>query len=156
MTTRELLFADLERVVANCCRMLLLPSAEHLSWRPREGMRSLAELANHLAQIPAIDLQILKGTQEHVISEQERQLIRDGGEGWVEVMRQGLSDMQRFMEKLSVDNFEHDSGTAYYGRTQTYSQWLLEALTHIYHHRGQLHNYLKQLGYPVNTRTLYE
>jgi uncharacterized damage-inducible protein DinB len=32
---------------------------DHLQWRPRENMRTLMELANHLAQLPSIDLKII-------------------------------------------------------------------------------------------------
>jgi uncharacterized damage-inducible protein DinB len=155
MTIRGLLFSELERLAANCRRLLALPRAEHLDWRPAANMRSLAELANHLAQIPAVDLQILKGAPEEQIGTLEQELLRSEPAAWVEVMGQGLTDLLRYMEKLSVDNFEHDSATAYYGRTQTHAQWLFEILGHLYHHRAQLFNYLKQLGYPVNTRTLY-
>jgi uncharacterized damage-inducible protein DinB len=156
MTTREMLFADLERIVANCCRLLELAKPEDYGWRPRDNMRTLLELANHLAQVPGIDLLIFQGLAEHEISEQERQLKRDTPAGLVEQLRRGTEDLQRFMEKQSVDAFEHNSGTAYYGRTQTYAQWLLEALTHLYHHRAQFFSYLKMLGYAINTRTLYE
>jgi uncharacterized damage-inducible protein DinB len=155
MTTREMLFADLERIVANCCRLLELAKPEDYGWRPRDNMRTLLELANHLAQVPGVDLLILQGVAEHEVSEQERLLRRDDAAGLLVVLRQGTADLERFMEKQSVDAFEHNSSTAYYGRTQTYAQWLLEALTHMYHHRGQYFNYLKLLGYDINTRTLY-
>jgi len=33
--------------------------------------------------------------------------------------------------------------------------WLLDIITHSYHHRAQLFTYLKQLGLPVDMATLY-
>lgn len=156
MTCRGLLFAELERAVANCQRLFRLAGTEHYAWKPREGMRSFSELANHLAQVPSVDLLILRSAPEAEIVALEAELVRSDAEGWCAVIQDGCQQLQRLMEKLSYDNFENDSGTAYYGRTQTYAQWLLEAITHIYHHRAQLFTYLKLLGYPVSTRTLYE
>lgn len=156
MTGRSLLLSELERIVGNCCRFFELVKAEHNAWRPREGIRSLVELANHLAQVPGVDLRIMKGTKEEELIELERKLARDDGTGWAAVMREGAEDLSRFVQHLSLDQFENGSGTAYYGRTQTHAQWLLEAITHIYHHRSQLFLYLKLNGYEVSTRTLYE
>ncbi|WP_371268621.1 DinB family protein [Bacillus licheniformis] len=43
----------------------------------------------------------------------------------------------------------------YLDEGMTQSRWLTETLTHIFHHRAQLFNYLKQLGYDVNMFDLY-
>ncbi|SIT09231.1 DinB family protein [Kroppenstedtia eburnea] len=37
----------------------------------------------------------------------------------------------------------------------TQAKWLTEIVTHIFHHRAQLLNYLKELGHPVNMFDLY-
>jgi len=155
MTGRGLLLAELEKVTENCCRLFSLVQEEHLSWRPQDNMRSLSELANHLAQIPAVDLHIMQGVPEPKLIELEENLQRASQEQWSSVMRQGCEELTGFMAKLSFDEFENNSGTAYYGRTQTFVQWLLEVVTHIFHHRSQLFMYLKLNGYDVDTRTLY-
>lgn len=155
MTGRGLLLNELERVAANSCRLFALIKPEHLGYRPREGMRSLAELGNHLAQVPTVDLRLLQGDDEGQIVELEKQLKREAPEEWIALLKEGAAELSRFIERLSINEFENGSGTAYYGRTQTHAQWLLEIITHLYHHRAQLFMYLKLNGYPVNTRTLY-
>ena len=156
MTGRGLLLAELEHIVANCCRLLALIRAADHGYQPRPQMRTLLELANHLAQVPAADYRIMRGDAETQVSAYEEELRRESPDDWRSVMREGAADLARYVEHLTHDNYENGSCTAYYGRTQTNAQWLLEVITHIYHHRAQLFTYLKILGYDVNTRTLYE
>jgi uncharacterized damage-inducible protein DinB len=156
MTGRALLLSELERITANVARMLALVKPEHHAFRPQGNMRTLLEVANHLAQIPAIDLRILRGDKEQEITRRESELHRETGDELCEVLREGAHDFAAYYERLTFDDYENGSGTAYFGRTQTHAEWLLEAITHMYHHRAQLFMYLKLNGYEVNTRTLYE
>ena len=155
MTGRMLLLDELERIVRNCCRMFGMLRDEHLGFSPGENMRSLRELANHLSQVPAVDLAILRGGKQEEIQALERAKDAGSGKDWAETMELGRSELHRYMERLTLDEFENASGTAFYGRTQTNAQWLLEIVTHIYHHRAQLFVYMKLCGYAVDTSTLY-
>jgi uncharacterized damage-inducible protein DinB len=155
MTGRGLMLGELERITANIRRLFALIQPEHYNWRPREGMRSLAALANHLAQIPSVDYSLLRGSTEEQIVALETELTRDNAEGWREVLTAGAAELARYIEHLTHDEYENNSGTAYFGRTQTNAAWLLEIITHLYHHRSQLFTYLKLNGYAVNTHTLY-
>jgi uncharacterized damage-inducible protein DinB len=155
MTGRGLLLNELDWIVANCCRLFALVKPEHLSWTPREGLRTLKELANHLAQIPAVDLRIIKGDGELDIEKFERELDSESADRWCAAMKDGAREVRRFMELLSFDDYENGSATAYFGRTQTHARWLLEFVTHAYHHRAQFFMYLKLNGYEVGTRDLY-
>ena len=109
MTGRGLLLDELDRIVANCCRFLELVRPEQHDWRPQDGMRSLIELANHLAQIPSIDLRIIKGDSEQQVQEYERELTRDNDRALGGVMREGARDVRRFMEGLSFDDYTSDA-----------------------------------------------
>lgn len=155
MTGRGLLLDELEWISGNCCRLLGMAKPEHKDWRPQEGVRTLSELANHLAQIPSVDLRIMKGDSEQEIKDLELKLKRDKPQEWCEEMRNGVTTLRHFMETLSLDDYENGSGTAFYGRSQTHANWLLEVVTHLYHHRAQLFMYLKLNGYKVDTSTLY-
>ncbi len=156
MTGRSLLLTELERIAANVARMLALIKPEDFGYRPQDNMRTMLELANHLAQVPALDLRLIRGDKEPELVKRESELTRDTGADLGEVLREGVRDMLAFYEHLSFDEYENGSATAYFGRTQTHAEWLLEVITHMYHHRAQLFMYLKLNGYPVNTRTLYE
>lgn len=155
MTGRGLLLNELDWIVANCCRLFALAKPDHLDWSPLEGVRTLKQLANHLCQIPAVDLRIIKGDGEQEVEKYETELSTDSAERWCAMMKDGARDLRRFMELLSFDDYENGSATAYFGRTQTHARWLLEVVTHIYHHRAQLFMYLKLNGYAVGTRDLY-
>jgi uncharacterized damage-inducible protein DinB len=161
MTGRGQLLRELEWISKNAARILTIPRAADLDFRPREDMRTLRELGHHLAQIPSVDMAIMRGLkEEEVTAEEDKLAARAETEGlpngWRSVLRDGSKDLARFMEQLSSAEYETGSGTAYFGRTQTYSQWLLETVTHLYHHRSQFFTYLKLLGYDVGTRTLYD
>ena len=156
MTGRGLLLAELERIARSCCHILRQAAPEHYDFAPVRGMRTLHELSNHLAQIPLVDLRILRSSKQDEVRELEESLLREDADGWCALLREGYSEVRQYMENLSFDAYENNSGTAFYGRTQTNAQWLLEIITHLYHHRSQLFTYLKLLGYPVNTKTLYE
>jgi uncharacterized damage-inducible protein DinB len=156
MTGRGLLLAELERIARSCCHIARMARPEDYDFAPLQNMRTLFELANHLAQAPLVDLRIMSGAKQEEIRELEENLTRDDAEGWCALLREGFSEVRRYMENLSFDQYENSSCTAFYGRTQTNAQWLLEMVTHLYHHRSQLFTYLKLLGYPVNTKTLYE
>lgn len=162
MTTRSMLLTELEFICRNCARLIGQIEPAMLRFRPQgaEGvdpgkLRNLIELANHLAQIPAVDTAILRGLPEEEIQRTERELWNDNVVGLKGVLREGYEELHRFMEKLSISEFETGSATAFYGRTQTYAQWLLEVITHLYHHRAQLYTYLRLAGAPVEMRMLY-
>jgi len=155
MTGRGLLLSELEWIVGNCCRLFEVIKQEDYGYTPIEGTRTIVELANHLAQLPQVDLRIIQGKQQNEITELEKSLWREHPKAWGGVMREGMTDLTRFMDQLSLDDYENDSGTAFFGRTQTYSRWLLEVVTHCYHHRSQLFMYLRLKGYDIGTRELY-
>jgi len=161
VTTKGLLLRELEWISGSCARLLALAKPDDLDFRPRDNMRTLRELGHHLAQIPAIDHAIMRGLKQEEVQAEEDKLTREAEErtlpaGWQGVIGSGVKDLARFMETLPMNEFEAGSGSAFYGRTQTYAQWLLETVTHLYHHRAQFFTYLKELGYDVGTRTLYD
>ena len=155
MTSRGLLLNELEHVLRNCRMIIDLIKPDDLGYRPAASMRSLEELINHMVQIPSIDLLIMKGAEEKEVQDREKKLFARSRDELYAVIATGIEDMTRFMESMGLDEFETGTGLAFYGRSQTFQQWLLETVTHVYHHRAQLHMYLKLKGYPVDTNTLY-
>jgi uncharacterized damage-inducible protein DinB len=128
---------------------------DQLDWRPRENMRSVMELANHLAQIAAIDLKIMQGAPQPEVQALEASLHRSSPAELIHVWRSGLGALAEYYGSLTTDQFEHQIGTAFYGHAAPLSEWLLEVITHAHHHRAQLFTYLKILGRPVDMFTLY-
>lgn len=154
MTGRGLLLAELARIARSCCRLGRLTRPDDLEFRPKPGMRSLLELGNLMGSAPLVDLRILSGAKQDEVREYEDGLWRDAPEDWCDLLRDGYEQVRRYMEQLSFDQYENNSGTAYYGRTQTNAAWLLEIVTHLHHQRAQYFTYLRLLEYEVDPRIL--
>jgi uncharacterized damage-inducible protein DinB len=124
-------------------------------YRPRANMRTVLELANHLAQIPAIDLAILQGAPEPEIRALEAKLRTDDPERLTQVWSEGVAAVKAYFTPLDATVLATQKGKAFYGHEATMAEWLLEIVTHTYHHRAQLFTYLKELGRPIDMFTLY-
>ncbi|WP_331000503.1 MULTISPECIES: DinB family protein [Bacillus] len=73
-----------------------------------------------------------------------------------QAMKTGFEQLKTYFISISDEALLTKKTTPFYldeGMTQ--SRWLTETLTHVFHHRAQLFNYLKQLGYDVNMFDLY-
>lgn len=71
-------------------------------------------------------------------------------------MEKGYEQFKSFFTSMPDEEFLTKKTTPFYLETgMTQSRWLAETLTHIFHHRAQLFNYLKQLGYHINMFDLY-
>ena len=149
------LLEGLNSVGPSAERLFSLLPADKLEWRPRENMRTLMEVANHLAQVPAIDLFILEGASQEAVQERERELRRAAPAELAAVWRGGVGAVSAFYGGLSDTEFMTREGKAFYGHVAPLWSWLLDIITHSYHHRAQLFTYLKELGLPVDMATLY-
>jgi uncharacterized damage-inducible protein DinB len=136
-------------------RLFSLLPEKKLNWRPVESMRTLLEVANHLAQIPSVDLAILTGTLHAEVQELERALFKTNPAELGTLWEGGLEKLEQFYSALTPGEYARGIGRAFYGHEATYPEWLLEIITHGYHHRSQLFTYLKILGVPVDMSTLY-
>jgi hypothetical protein len=122
-----------------------------MDFRAHEDMRSIYELTNYLAQVPQVDMRIIRGDDEEKIRALEQELARENPAGWGEVLRLGMEESTRFYEGLTMDVYENGSATAYYGRTQTHARWLVETISRMYHHRSQLIIFMKLSGSEIRT-----
>lgn len=156
---KEVLFSEWDVAVRTISNLLTKVQEKDWDYRPRENMRTLLELANHLVQIPAVDLAIGKEKNEQEIRHLENELQAGSAEELIKVLRNGYQDFKAYYESLSeTDFFVKKSKPFYFGEHMeghTQVKWLTESTTHIFHHRGQFFNYLKELGYEVNMFDLY-
>ncbi|MDT3428122.1 putative damage-inducible protein DinB [Paenibacillus forsythiae] len=154
---KGLLLEELGHIVRTSSKLIAQISPEHRDYRPRDNMRSLLELAQHLVSIPSVDLLILREQGEPEIRRMEAEVNQDSAaeplSAW---MDRGLQDLKAYMEGLSEEDFLYKSTKPFYlehGSVQ--AKWLIEIVTHAQHHRAQLFNYMKELGYKVNMFDLY-
>lgn len=155
---KDLLFEEMELALTTTASLLFMIEEKHWEYRPRENMRSLIELARHLVQVPEQELAIL---QEQPM-EQVRSLVMSvmhvkDAAALSEVMHRGVSALKDYMNNLDEADLLHKSTAPFFAKYQPSVQvkWLIEITTHIYHHRGQMFTYMKQLGIPVSMYDLY-
>lgn len=155
---RDLLFDEMELALTTSCALFAKIQPEQWDFRPHESMRSVVELAQHLATVPAVELAIL---QELPMEEAGKVAgsvghLRDAG-SLSEVMHSGVQALKSYMTSLDEADFLYKGTAPFFAKHHPVVQvkWLIEITTHLYHHRGQLFTYMKQLGLPVSMRDLY-
>ena len=105
VTTKGLLLRELEWITGSCARLLALVKPDDLDFRPTDRMRSLRELGHHLAQIPAVDLAIMRGLKQEEVQAEEDRLSREAEAsalpgGWQGVLGAGTKDQARSSPRL--------------------------------------------------------
>ena len=156
-TLQDIMFEEIELCVRTTQNLLLHIKDTDWDYRPAENMRTLRELVIHLVSIPATDLYILKEEPLEKVRELENkysqlQTPTDMGV----VFEEGYHALYEYMTSLSEEELFTKKTKAFYmedGHTQI--QWLAEIQSHVFHHRGQFYNYLKQLQYDVTMADLY-
>lgn len=158
-TLRETLLHELETGVRTTCH-LLDKAAENLPewWNRslRDRTRTLGELVNHLVQIPAIDLAILKEQSEEEVHILEATLQADTAEDLKRTMTEGFAALRKYFAELDEDVLLNRTSKAFYAEEgATQARWLVEILTHMFHHRAQVFTYLKTFGLAIDMFDLY-
>lgn len=136
----------------------LLNKADHsvYDFRPAENMRSFLELANHLVQVPHIDLAILQEKTEEEVRQLEKKLSAENITELTHVLEEGYHLVKSYFLSLSEEDFLRKESKAFYAeKGVTQAKWLVEIVTHAFHHRAQLFTYLKQTKHEVNMFDLY-
>ncbi|MDA7026143.1 DinB family protein [Bacillus sp. CLL-7-23] len=155
-TLRNVLLNEMEKGVESTCRLLEKVKETDWPYRPAERMRNLKELTSHLIAIPETDLAIMQENKEEMIMEIEKKYSLMPANQMRQAMQKGFEHFTAYMTSLSDEEFLTKKTTPFYlDKGLTQSQWLTETLTHLFHHRAQLFNYLKQLDYEVSMFDLY-
>ncbi len=130
-----------------------------LNYSPYEGMRPLIDLANHLTQIPLIDLKFyskeFKAFEE--VQECEKKMHRSDIPSLLDVFDEGVQSVKKYIEGLSDDEILEKNLKAFYedGPEKNWAHYIPEITTHLAMHKMQLWMYLKLAGAPVSMWTYY-
>ncbi|UHA73545.1 DinB family protein [Paenibacillus sp. 481] len=154
---RDHLLAEIDLAVRTSEALLARITPEEWEYRPADNMRTLLELAHHLVSIPASDLAILQEKSQAEVEQVEMSVsgMRDPQE-LAARFRANYEQLRVYMLSLSEDELLNKSSKAFYlehGMVQI--KWLIEIVTHSFHHRSQLYNYLKQSGHELQFFVLY-
>lgn len=129
----------------------------HEGWSPVPGKSfTLLELASHLYILPLSYAAILG-------MEPEAKILKLQGGPWAATgpadllahLNQGMDALGAALRALSDADFASKPVPWPFGEPVSPESHLLSLVTHLYHHRGQFHLYLKQLGQPVDTDTIF-
>jgi uncharacterized damage-inducible protein DinB len=152
---RNVLFEELEVGVRSTTNLVRKVKSGDWDYRPRENMRTLRELVHHLVMIPEIDLAILRESPEKEVQQIEGRDLPDA-EAMCETMKDGCDHLKDYFMTLSDEDYlTKETRPFYLDKGSTQAKWLTEIVTHTFHHRAQLFNYMKQLGYDINMFDLY-
>ncbi|PTM58268.1 DinB family protein [Desmospora activa] len=155
-TLRNVLLHEMKVGIQSTGNLLQKVKAEDWDYRPTDNMRSVKELVWHLISIPETDLTIMQEKSQEEVAEIERKYELESPDQMVTAMNEGYHAFKAYMTALSDDQFlSKETKPFYLDKGMTQASWLMETVTHLFHHRAQLFNYLKQLNYEVNMYDLY-
>ncbi|MHA1927681.1 MAG: DinB family protein [Candidatus Thorarchaeota archaeon] len=130
-----------------------------LKFTPKEGMKPLGDLANHLAQIPSLDFSFYKMEIESMEQAQqvEKDLRRESISEMLDVYDAGVERVINFFEALSDDEFLDAKITPCYqeGDPKPWSHYFPDMIRHVAMHKMQLWMYLKLSGEPIDMMLYY-
>lgn len=157
MQIRDHLLEELELSVRTSENLIKRIQPEEWVYQPQDNMRSLLQLVHHLVSIPASDLAILQESTGQEVEKIEASVTEISDP--VELsnrFRSNYEALKEYMTSLTEDELLNKSTKAFYldhGAVQI--KWLIEIVTHTFHHRSQLYNYLKQQGHELQFFVLY-
>ncbi|MBB6454133.1 putative damage-inducible protein DinB [Salirhabdus euzebyi] len=156
---RDHLLDELYVAVRTSKKLIIKIEQKDWNYRPKENMRSLIEVTHHLVSIPLADLKCLlqeKSEDEYKLIEQQVAPIRET-EQLAQVFEHNYQTLKDYFHSMNEDDLMNKVTKPFYYQEGGYVQikWLMEILTHTFHHRAQLFNYLKELEYDVNMFDLY-
>ncbi len=153
---RSMMLADLHHVINSVLKLTDKIKMEDWDYRLSPEMRTLGETVQHLAAVPGADLLIMQEKGQEEVSAYEKSVAVQDIEKVKEFMVKGYRDLNMYMESLSVHAFLNETTKAFYAEAGvTQARWLLEVITHVYHHRAQMFMYMKAKGYDVSMADLY-
>lgn len=162
-TISKLLLNMLEHESNQTRFVLAAAKIADLKFAPREEMRPLIDLANHVAQIPLIDLMFysmeFKTFEE--VQGMEKELRKESIDELLKVYDQGIEKIKELISKLSDEQLLENNLkvhlSAFYQDSpeKSWSHYVPEITTHLAMHKMQLWMYLKLTGAPVNMWTYY-
>ncbi len=130
-----------------------------MQFTPMDSLRTLVELANHLAQIPLLDFNCYtkKFQDFEQVHEMEQQLKSEDIEGMLKVFDKGIEIIKEHISALSNDQALEENLRAIdeQGPNRNWAHYLPEIATHLAMHKMQLWMYLKLAGVPVSMSTYY-
>lgn len=98
---------------------------------------------------------IINGEPEETVYALDEPVRDNSTEACLSFFQNGCEELSSLLASLTIDEFLNNQILNPFGGKSTPEKMTIDTITHLYHHRGQLHNYLKMLGQPISTETLF-
>ncbi|HFU7057470.1 DinB family protein [Bacillus cereus group sp. RP37] len=129
---------QLQIAVDTSIQMLNQYNEEDLKIYPIHSKRSVFEMCAHLSLICHADLLILNGITEKELHTFYFEHTPETIAYMQQIMIEGYNLLSKTFLSYSQEELA-EVMTAYWGVSYSRFEWLLEILSHFYHHRGQIH-----------------
>ncbi|CAH0347435.1 DinB family protein [Bacillus sp. CECT 9360] len=150
MYVKEMLH-QLSVAVNSSIQMLEQTPDELLEWKPDEVRRTIREMFVHLATLCKADYYIMSGYSQ---KEMEEYYLQANPVSKQEI-KEYMTDSFTFFSDKALSFTESqlsEKQASYWGTVYTRYEWLLEILSHFYHHRGQIHAFLTVNGCSLDVK----
>ncbi|MFX0065283.1 MAG: DinB family protein [Candidatus Hermodarchaeota archaeon] len=137
--------------------VLKMVPEELWDWKPEHSMRTVAELANHLALAPLSMLELLRGELKdgEAFMKLEKENMAPNPRELTKVYEQSLSKLILFLEEHIEDAHEEKIKLFYQDHLTSLYKEIFEEIGHEWFHLGQLFTYLRQKGVPIDMGAYY-
>ncbi|RFU68666.1 DinB family protein [Bacillus sp. V59.32b] len=150
MYVKEVLH-QLSVAVNSSIQMLEQTPDELLEWKPDENKRTLREMYVHLAILCKANYYIMSGYSQKEMEEFYLQANPVSKQEIKECMTDSLAFLSDKALHLTESQLS-EKQPSYWGTVYTRYEWLLEILSHFYHHRGQIHAFLTVKGCSLHVK----
>lgn len=141
--------------------LIRMVPADKLEWRPGPNFMSLGQVICHLGEGMGSELRCLFTGQWPHTMEQMMELMKLENypscavEEALSKLEKDKTVLREFLDSLSEEDFTHKVVSAPWGMGGKMERMAISFLEHFTNHKMQLFTYLKLLGFPVHTGTLY-
>lgn len=138
---RKEVLHQLSVAIESSINMLEQAPDDLLDWKPAENKRSVRELFVHLALLCKADYFIMEGHSQKYMKE----FYLQAQPHTKQEIKECMSDSFHFLSEVSAKFTEtelNEQKASYWGTVYSRFEWLLQILSHFYHHRAQIHSFL--------------
>lgn len=139
------------RPVENMMKMI---PADKLDWKPGDGFMTLGQLIRHLGDGIGTELEMLVHNSWATPAEGEGMPSCDVADALSRLERD-KGTLRAVLDGLTEEEFANKVASTPWGAAGTLEKMAFSFQEHFTNHKMQLFTYLKLLGFPVNTQTLY-
>jgi hypothetical protein len=140
--------------------MLKLVPADKLDWKPAPNFMSMGQLISHLSEGIGAELHMLL-TNSWPKPEEMSESMKQGNMPTCNVqealarLEKDKTTLREVLSGITEEDFANRIVSVPWGWKAKMEKMALEFRDHFVNHKMQLFTYLKLLGFPVNTETLY-